>query len=301
MAGFTSNTKDPLILKVVVDKARWIKLTELEKQHEQQGEAKKKILEQVPKQSSSIQFGAGMSDTKDEDLFGGEEQHGEGKHTQVQRANEGSEERFRRVIREELHRYFSKPPSNFVDYIKNIKVKDVLQHVPYINQLIGKGSVDSDLSQPPAPTSDNVAMHNSATNDIGFISEQGRSKPFFKQSDFLKLIPSRYHSRAKRLLNYFEANSMSVSWNSDGNITLGNEFIPDSNIYVIFSELYKAKPDINQVGYVELASFLMNAGLGHLFRKTRFWFTNRSTKTKLPIQTGSGSHSLADPWYYIGD
>jgi len=90
---------------------------------------------------------------------------------------------------------------------------------------------------------------------------------------------------------------MNVSWNSDGNITVAGEFIPNSNIYVIFTELYKLRPDFKLPGYVTLASYLLNAGLGHLFRKGRYWFTNRSKQFKVPEeQTGSG-----EVWFYIGD
>ena len=303
MAGFTSNTKDAVILKVVVDYAYFQKLKEAEKDLEKIRESEKKKLQHVPSQSSN-QYGAGDLDetTMESDQTGqGPSKHSKHKHQHQQQQPRHSsesltEEKLRRIFREEIHRYFSKPSTNFIDQVKNIKVKDVLQHIPYVNQLIGRGYVDEDLSPNAIESTDNVSMHNN--NEGGYYSELGQSKPIIlRQNDFLKLIPTRYHTRAKKLLNYFENHSMNVGWNADGNVTVANEFIPNSNIYNIFTELYKLKPDLKLPGYITLTSYLLNAGLGHLFLKGRYWFTNRSKRFKASEeQTGSGQ-----VWYFIGD
>lgn len=318
MAGFTSDTNDAVMLKVVVDYAYFLKLKELEAEKELETEKELKTfsensksksnLNSSPKSTATDQYGAGDLDTTtmENDQIGeghSKSKHSNQKHQQHPKHSSESlnEEKLRRIFREEIHRYFSKPPTNFIDHVKNIKVKDVLQHIPYVNQLIGRGYVDEDLAPNAIESHDNTSMHNN--NEGGYYSQLGQSKPIIlHQNDFLKLIPTKFHSRAKKLLNYFENHSMNVSWNADGNITVASEFIPNSNIYAIFTELYKLKPDLKLPGYITLTSYLLNAGLGHLFLKGRYWFTNRSKRfnykgAPFEDQTGHGQKK----WYFIGD
>lgn len=322
MAGFTSNSKDPIVLKILVDYAWFEKLKEAEKELEKIRESEIKKLQLVQSEPSD-QYGAGnmvvdQTDQKtDICVLEKNEQTGEGpskrakvKHrqkskqqqpNQTKRLSHSSsnitEEKIRQIFREEIQRYFSKPPSSLIEQLKNIKVKDVLQHVPYVNQLIGKGNVDSDLIRNGIQSHDNTSMHNN--NEGGYYSQLGQSKPIIlRENDFLKLIPSKFHARGKKLLDYFENHSMNVSWNSDGNVTVANEFIPNSNIYEIFVELYKFKPNLNLPGYITLASYLLNAGLGDLFVRTHYWFTTRRLKNFKASEDQTGKGQV---WYYIGE
>lgn len=324
MAGYTSNSKDAVILKVLVDYACFKKLKEAEKELEKCREAEIKKLQFV---KSDDQYGAGtemvvdqsaadQKKTDEKSRENGAEssseennQIGKGpskprrgqtfKQQHLKQQNHNlTEDKIRKIFREEIHRYFSKPPSNLIEQVKNIKIKDVLQHIPYVNQLIGNGNVDPDITPNVIQSNDMTSMHNN--NEGGFYSQLGRSKPIIlRENDFLKLIPIKFHSRAKKLLDYFENHSMNVSWNPDGNLTIANEFIPNSNIYDVFTELYSLKPKLNLPGYITLANYLLNAGLGHLFVRSGYWFITRRLKNFTPSaeeQTGAGQL-----WYYIED
>lgn len=307
--GFTSNTKDPVILKVVCDYAYFLKLQQYEKENQELRASHIKELQNTSQPTETDQYGAGAEGDFAMDL----DQIGEGRVKQPAKpaksdrpAATDSDQKLRKVIRQEvdaaLHRYFSKPPTNFVDYVKNIKVKDVMQHIPYVNQLFGRGSVDEDFLPNGVKNLDDTEVHAGTSN---FANQQGplyyqldKSKPIVsRKKDFLKLIPLKFHSKASQLLDYFNNHTMNVRWNDEGNITVDDEYIPDSNIYTIFQELYKRRPSFNVPGYVELASFLVNAGLGHLISKSKYWFTVRPKKFKPIQQIGSGEA----PWYYIGD
>ena len=270
MDSFTGNSKDPIIVKAVVDKAYLTKLLEAEKDLQKIRDSEKAEKEKKQDQLSE-QFGAGVVDTTEIDQIGEGPPKAASKQSKHSKQNEPplSEEKLRKIFREEIHRYFSKPPTNFVEHLKNIKVKDVLQHIPYVNQLIGRGAVDDDLTPNPIDTFDNVHSN----NEGAYYSQLGNAKPIITNPhDFLKLIPHKFHERAQRLLDYFNNHSMNVRWNDEGNVIVADEFIPNSNIYAIFTQLYKIRPDYDVPGFATLASYLLNAGLGHLFLKHKYWF-----------------------------
>jgi len=227
----------------------------------------------------------------------------------IKEANWLTEEKFRRILKEEtkaeLKEYFRKPPQTLVDHLKNIKIGDIAKHIPVLNTLgtmfsafgrgeqHGGGGVDYDILPNVIPTRDDVFMHS---------NERGISQPkpnTINYARFLRPIPEKFRCAAKELLQYLENHASDIRWNHKFNVTVDNEFIPQSNIYKIFGELYNSRPDLRVPGYVKVASHLMNAGLGRLLRKhPDFWFTSRPRSQhwkklkKIP---------KTQPWFYIGD
>lgn len=181
--GFTSNTKDAVILKTVCDYAYFLKLKEYEKKYQKESISHVKELQNTSQPTD--QYGAGAEGDIAMDL----DQIGEGRVKQSAKpakAETDSDQKLRKVVRQEvdaaLHRFFSKPPTNFVEYVKNIKVKDVIQHIPYVNQLFGRGSVDEDFLPKGVQNSDDTEVHAETSN---FANQQG---PLFYQLDKSKPI-----------------------------------------------------------------------------------------------------------------
>lgn len=78
----------------------------------------------------------------------------------------------------------------------------------------------------------------------------------------------------------------------------GNQ-IPQSDINKVFPELYKFHPNLKNIGVTDVLQYLCSSGLGHLIRKSKFWFLIRNKKHKIN-QIGQGVSDHSSPWYYIG-
>lgn len=305
--SFSSNSGDSIIIKVVADYSYFKQLQEAEKQQNKKFAQRRQQLEQelypAEQSGSSEQVGSGSNQKRSHrKVFAQKRKH-------VPDSNNSEEKRLRQVIREELKLYFDKPPPTFLDYVKSIKISDVLKAVPFLRQLVGGGSqeqvgqdqeqvgegtVDRDILPPPHDEHDDKNFH---TKDTGaFVKELGSYEPRFNTDDFLRLAPSTYKARAKKLLMYFRQNPMRINWNEDGVVTIDGEQIPGSNMRDIFRQLFSIKPDFNMPGYVSVTSALLDAGLGHLFRKKSFWFTCRRQNFK-PVAFQDANQS--SNWFFI--
>lgn len=221
-----------------------------------------------------------------------------------------------KILMDEIRALYKKPPPGLQELLDSISVKDLKKvasaaadYIPYVRdvkklvglgnndgQQVGAGDVDPDLAVAPVEEVDDLNAHNDQTLALKNL---GQNLPIQKDR-FLKSIPKRMHKKASKLLEWFMENPMKVNWNAQGVVSLDNAEISNSNIYSVFKELFSPNPDLSMNGYLQLASFLLNSGMGHLINKKKFWFTARKTKTKLfkkAQQCGGGD--MSSDWYFI--
>lgn len=246
--AYTSNSKDGIILKAVIDYAYYESLLEAErymKEHLEDNTSGEKN----PIEAATLN-----------------EQVGEGRA----KCPCLSPEALRNLFRDELEEFFSKHKSLSKPETEAVQ--------------LGSGYVDNDLTPPVPGQETSVTIQ----PQIAFVEENDHDEPLVKDKhEFLKLIPNKWQKQGKKLLDFLEKNNMYISWNEDNLVSVNNEQIPESNIYDIFRELYSEHPDTNVNGYLPVASMLMDLGMGYLFRKKHFHFLNRKRKLN-NVQIGEG-------------
>lgn len=272
-------------------------------------------------EATQQQTGQGLADDEVQQL-------GDGDHARKRTLAHADEEVIRKIIRQELKVFFEKPPPSLMSIVKNTKLGDIAEkaagiakYVPFIKQLVGHGDdddddddgaqvghgfVDDDLAQSPANVFHNIGQHSETADatsaaDVALQETAGETFHYDKEK-LLADIPRPSHRKALKLLEWLMGQPMTIFWSPvDEVLTIKDKKIPNANIYRVFSELYKSKPDYQVNGYIPLVNFILNAGQGHLINKTKFWFLARRQKLKGKENQVGGSESDLDDWYFIGD
>jgi len=159
----------------------------------------------------------------------------------------------------------------FKNYIKNELselVKNLLKDQPLVKlDQTGKGS--GDLM--PEKNESLLAIDSEPLPGTS-INEKSVDK-LFTQVDVNRLmaeIPKASSENAHSLLTYFLQNPSAVSWDEDGILTVCNVTIPNSNFYSIFPQLYSNHPKTNLPGFITLCTFIFTSGLQHLIKVKNF-------------------------------
>jgi hypothetical protein len=320
MASYSGQSKDPVVLKVLIDAAYFASLQKAEKLMQQHTDKKIAADKKQHNQESSTENNqTGSGATKENNQTGSAKENNQtgsgAKNTQERthtRRPPVDEETLRRVLTEvinkELAAYFEKeqPPTNIVEYFKDLKLKDLsslARQLPFIKNIIGQGqighgAVDSDVLQ---PTTDNLPEPEGPPDrGAAIYSELGQPQPSVDKQAFLHLVPSEWQAKANKLLDWIEENPMLVRWDFDGVITIEGEQIPHTDIYTAFEQLYSTHPDFKVPGYVGLASLILDSGLGSLICKASFSFNSRKRKFNLKQDSYKVKNKVT-PWYYIND
>ena len=123
---------------------------------------------------------------------------------------------------------------------------------------------------------------------------------FGDENNLIGKIPKKFRSRAQQLLEAFNENSASFSWNSDGTIFIDGESLPLSNIFILMPELFKSNPNKELPGFYEVVKQLANLGLGHLINRQILRGLRRSGP--LENQTLLFNYVKQNPgkWFFLG-
>lgn len=97
-------------------------------------------------------------------------------------------------------------------------------------------------------------------------------------------------------MRHFLSNPLEVNWSSDGILTIEGTQISDSNIYVVFPQLYKLKPNYKLSGLLTLQNYIFSSGLSKLVRIAASKHLVRPQDSNLKYEKSSD-----DLWYYIGN
>ena len=113
-------------------------------------------------------------------------------------------------------------------------------------------------------------------------------------------IPPKFRARAQQLVQAFNENASSFSWNSEGTIFINGESLPLSNIFTLMPELFKGNPNRELPGFYEVVKQLANLGLGHLINKNIL----RGLRRQGPLenQTLLFNYVKQNPgkWFFLG-
>ena len=113
---------------------------------------------------------------------------------------------------------------------------------------------------------------------------------FVDEEKLLRLVPPRFRSHAKILLQQFNERGTELTWNSDGVIFVDQVAIPESNIFTLFPYLFKMKHPKTLLGFEDFVDKIDKMGLIHLTVK-------KTPKARPKL----GNPSSSEPnWWYIG-
>lgn len=120
------------------------------------------------------------------------------------------------------------------------------------------------------------------------------------EDSILANIGPYYHGKAKQLLAYFHENPQQLTWNSDGQVFIENESVPEANFFRLFPSLFSYKVSNNEMpGYAEFVSQIADMGLGHLVGQKML----RGFKRKFKIVNQNELYNTVkrnDKWYFLG-
>ena len=112
----------------------------------------------------------------------------------------------------------------------------------------------------------------------------------FDEKRLIRLIPSRHKKQATILLQEFNDRGNELTWNSDGVIFIDQVGIPESDIFVLFPYLFKARHPKSLNGFEDFVKKIQDMGLDHLTMKK----SRHQSSPKLSVQTTS------ENWWYLG-
>ena len=89
----------------------------------------------------------------------------------------------------------------------------------------------------------------------------------FDEKQLLTFVPKTQQKNAKELLKQFDLRSNELTWNSSGIIFIDQTSVPNSNIFLIFPHLFKARgksTSKNIIGFDEFVYKIHEMGLDDL-------------------------------------
>ena len=104
-------------------------------------------------------------------------------------------------------------------------------------------------------------------------------------------MPPKHKKQATTLLEQFNSRGNELTWNSDGVIFIDQVSIPNSDIFLLFPYLFKAKQPKNLNGFQDFVQKLSEMGLDHLITARKKIVKTEDT----PKKTGESPN-----WYYLG-
>src|SRR6266853_661116 len=103
--------------------------------------------------------------------------------------------------------------------------------------------------------------------------------------------------KAMNLLETMNANSNSITFNSNGVLIIDGQSIPNSNIFILLPEVFKASRNLKLPGFIEFCSELIDLGLGDLLNKKNISFIRaKSAENDLHTELYKYIRKSADGW-----
>jgi hypothetical protein len=120
------------------------------------------------------------------------------------------------------------------------------------------------------------------------------------------MVPSNYRRQAQSLLKEFNRRGNELTWNSDGIIFIDEVSIPNSDIYVLFPNLFKKNHPKNLPGFQDFVQKLNDMGLDHLISQgassPKKVAKNQKSEVHKRLTTSSETPSSSSSvnWWYLG-
>lgn len=307
----SSISKNPIVMKILVDYQHYEKLLEAEKF---QNKYYDKVTQSMVHKSSKLDhesshhkkpIEAETSTSQDSDLKPNHATVDDGSSENT--ANQiGSGQDSKSLadsisdLKQELSDYLTAHVTNLVTDLFKQHFNQI-KHSP-LNEQSGKGSGDlQPLKTDTFLTFDSEPTPGTSVNDKS-VDKQVTQVDIV---DLLSKIPSAYHDDARKLLAYFLDNPTAISWDENGILTVDDITIPQSNIFQIFPQLYAKTPKSTLPGFVTLCTYIFTAGLQNLIKIKKFHqFTRKrplNGELKPDEEVDLRTFSSNKRWYYIGD
>lgn len=166
------------------------------------------------------------------------------------------------------------------------------------NSQEGSGANDL-ISQFPEPIDENVDKPIELMPTTSIVHKSDLSNHFEDES-LLKLIPNKFKERAKSLLIQLQKHPSDITWTSNGTIFLGQNSLPNSNIFDLFPKLFKPLPHPEKTIYLlEIATTIATLGLGKYINQKLISGLTRKVPLKNSEQLKTKINSTKH-WYYLG-
>ena len=274
MSESSSVSKGPIVAKILIDLSEYIVLKKAkQRQEENEDHLSKSYEEKVVTQQPM-----------DEENEQKEEEKSSAAEKAVSPIQVGNGVDFKQLIQEAL-------AEGLKSLVQN-KIPSQIggSFVPTISNL-------RDLAPPPPqtlpvedhqPPSGLEILLKSDENDLG------------DEASLLTKIPPKFRARGQQLLQAFNENSASISWNSDGIVFINGESVPLSNIFTLLPELFKTHPNKELPGFYELVKQLASLGLGHLINNHILKGLRRNGPLENQTQLLNYIQQYPGKWYFLG-
>lgn len=254
MTSASSNSNDQIICKTLIDYEEYVKLKKLEGKQQDFFKAKTEELKNKIQPTENVES---KSEVTNEETS----QTGNGLTDFALNSLKSTIRSLYEEYQKELIAILSKIIEDKInDFLRSYGKK--LSTVKTKNQT-GKGDL---VVLPPVPIEEDntntklLNIEKATTNSYQKSQQQHEGD----EEKVLANIPSNYLNKAKKLLNFIYHNPLSLSWDTDGVLTLHGTNIPGSNIYELFPALYKNQDPSNLTGFYSLLTYILSSGLGAL-------------------------------------
>ena len=109
-------------------------------------------------------------------------------------------------------------------------------------------------------------------------------------------MPQKYRKNASSLLQHFNSRPNEVTYDSSGIIYIDTVAIPNSDIFVYFPYLFKAKHRKNLIGFSDFKQKIIDMGLSKLIFKSE---KNFEVYTKSEKKAKSNGDDKEINWWFI--
>ena len=158
------------------------------------------------------------------------------------------------------------------------------------------GSGASDLA-PQLPLNVEINDHQPMSAETSY-SKSDQSSGISKNL-LLQKVSKKHLERATQLLQAFDDDPNTITWDSDGVVYINGTSLAGSNIFLLMPELFKLSPNKKLPGFLELASEIATLGLGHLIARKML----RGLQRSQPISNQKNIYEdlkRSDNWWFIG-
>lgn len=166
------------------------------------------------------------------------------------------------------------------------------------NSQEGTGATDL-ISQFPEPIEDDTVKPLDVEPTTSIVHKSNLSNEF-EDEKLIKLVPTHLQEKAKLLLVQIQKHPSDITWTSNGTVFLGQQSLPESNIFDLFPKLLKSVPHPEKINYLlQIATTLATLGLGkYINRKLLSGLTRPGPLFNQPeLQT---KIQRTKHWYYLG-
>lgn len=285
---------DP-IAKILVDFDDFLRLKNSETKAKSFDEIKKKELNLVAEHSSdfphsstsTIQHGTGPASNK---------QHGKGPQQVQSHLPEQSNFNVHElistvtsaVLKEIKSQHLKAEPSQ---HLKAEPSHDLKAEPSTVSNQIGKGDV-----LPEVP--EEVDLPNDPPLSFGVTQRKSVLHDDIDDANLILSVPEKYQEKASKLLKLLNKDSLTFSYNSKGEVYIDQTSVPNSDMFIIFPELFERKQK-SVPGLSEVATKIAFLGLGHLINCGITKGLKRQKSFKENPSVSSQIRNLKH-WYYIG-